>query len=97
MSCASIWSPSSTVRRNAAQTASDSTVRRRPDSSSWIAAALVPAGDVTMLRSTAGWSPDCLAKRVLPSSVSMTRSWAMWRGKPRWTAASIRASITRNT
>ncbi len=40
----SIWSPSSTVRRNAAHTASDRTVRRRPDSSSWMAAALVPAG-----------------------------------------------------
>ena len=50
-----------------------------------------------MFRSTAGWSPDCFAKRVLPSRVSITRSWATWRGKPRWTAASISASITRNT
>ena len=55
------------------------------------------AGEVTMFLSTAGWSPDCLANRVLPSSVSITRSWAMWRGKPRWTAASMSASITRNT
>ena len=37
-------SPSSTVRRYAAQTASESTVRSRPDSSSWRAAALVPPG-----------------------------------------------------
>ena len=44
-------SPSSTVRRNAAQTASDRTVRSRPDSSSWSAAALVPPGEVTMFRS----------------------------------------------
>ncbi len=50
-----------------------------------------------MFRSTAGWSPDCFAKRVEPSSVSMTKSCAMWRGKPRWTAASISASMTRNT
>ena len=94
---ASIWRPSSSVRRYAAQTASDSTVRRRPDSSSWIAAADVPAGDVTMLRSTAGWSPDCFANLVLPSSVSITRSCAMWRGNPMWTAASMSASMTRNT
>ena len=43
-SWASSWSPSSTVRRNAAQTASDSTVRSRPLSSSWSAAADVPPG-----------------------------------------------------
>ena len=35
-----------------------------------------------MLRSSAGCMPDCLAKSVDPSSVSITRSWAMWRGKP---------------
>ena len=68
-----------------------------PDSSSWRAAALVPPGDVTMFRSCAGCMPDCLANSVLPSSVSITRSWAMWRAKPRWTAASISASMTRNT
>ena len=68
---ASSWSPSSTVRRNAAQTASDRTVRRRPDSSSWSAAALVPPGEVTMFRSSAGCIADCLAKSVLPSSVSI--------------------------
>ena len=50
-----------------------------------------------MFRSSAGCIPDCLAKSVLPSSVSMTRSWATWRGKPRWTAASMSASITRKT
>ena len=94
---ASSWSPSSTVRRNAAQTASDSTVRSRPTSSSWSAAARVPPGDVTMFRSSAGCIPDCFANSVLPSSVSMTRSWATWRGKPRWTAASMSASMTRKT
>ena len=41
---ASSWSPSSTVRRKAAQTASDRTVRSRPDSSSWRAAARGAAG-----------------------------------------------------
>ena len=50
-----------------------------------------------MFRSWAGCMPDCLAKSVLPSSVSMTRSWATWRAKPRWTAASMSASMTRNT
>ena len=35
-----------------------------------------------MLRSCAGWVPEAFAKSVLPSSVSMTRSCAMWRGKP---------------
>ena len=60
---------------------SDSTVRSRPDSSSWSAAALVPPGDVTMLRSCAGCMPAA-REDVLPSSVSITRSWAMWRGKP---------------
>ena len=75
----------------------DSTVRRRPLSSSWSAAADVPPGEVTMLRSSAGCIPDCLAKSVEPSSVSITRSWAMWRGKPRWTAASMSASMTRKT
>ena len=50
-----------------------------------------------MFRSSAGCIPDCFANRVEPSSVSMTRSCAMWRGKPRWTAASMSASITRKT
>ena len=50
-----------------------------------------------MFRSTAGWSPLALAKAVLPSSVSTTMSWATWRGNPRWTAASMSASMTRKT
>ncbi len=55
---ASSWSPSSTVRVNAAQTASDRTVRSRPLSSAWSAAAEVPPGEVTMFRSSAGCIPD---------------------------------------
>jgi len=48
-----------------------------------------------MVIETLEGSTLCFAKSVEPSSVSMTMSWAMWRGKPRWTAASMSASMTR--
>ena len=44
----------------------------------------VPPGDVTMLRSSAGCIADCFANSVLPSRVSITRSWATCREDSRW-------------
>ena len=64
------------MRRYAPRPPSPSGAGGRPGIGAWIAAALVPPGEVTMFRSTAGWVPVERAKAALPSSVSTTRSCA---------------------
>jgi len=71
---ASISSPRELLRSYAARIAFDRTVLRLPFSNWYRAAALVPPGEVTMLRSSAGCLPDFIANATEPLSVSVTNS-----------------------
>jgi hypothetical protein len=73
------------------------TVRRPPFSMWYSAAAVVPPGEVTWLRSSATCLPDCMAYSTEPSIVWNTSCSAMRREKPRCTPASISASIIMKT
>jgi hypothetical protein len=64
------------------------TVRKRPFSSSYKAEAVVPDGDVTLLRRIAGCSPVSMAYKVDPNIVWYTNVVALSRGKPICTPAS---------
>src|SRR5438445_4564090 len=73
--CSSVASRRS-VRSNAAQTASLTTVRSRPRSSWYSASAEVPPGEVTMSRSSATCLPLARANAAEPCMVSSTSSRA---------------------
>src|SRR5687768_2884062 len=89
--------PSSIARRCAARTHSITEARNAPFSSSSSPAAVVPAGEVTIARSSAGLRALSRAYSAEPYSVCTTISSATVRGSPTATAPSMRASIKRKT
>ena len=89
--------PNSRARRCAAATASSTVARIPPRSSAISPAAVVPPGEVTVSRRSAGCSPVSWARRALPVTVSTASARAMSRGIPRYTPASMRASMNAKT
>src|SRR3989304_187255 len=72
--------------------------RRRPAfSSARSPSVVVPAGDVTWLRRSAGCLPVTWAYVADPRIVWVTMRWATSRRRPIWTGAAIHASLTRQT
>src|ERR687887_482184 len=62
-----------------------------------MAEALVPPGEVTWFRSSARCFPEFRANAAEPSTVDRTSCSATRREKPRWTAASTSASMSKKT
>src|SRR6185312_10920494 len=89
------WADMERDRSVAADTASMKTERTARASRVRTPAAVVPAGEVTMARSTAGSSPVSASSLADPDMVSTTRVRLTSRVSPICTPDSMRASATR--
>src|ERR1019366_10817632 len=89
--------PSSRERAAAAVTASSTEARNPRVSKTCKAAAVVPPGEVTAVRSTSGDSPVSASRRADPSSVSTVNSRLTSRSRPSLTPASTSASANKKT